>query len=144
MKYAWIRKHTDRYPVIRMCRALKVSRSGYYSWRTRKPSARQLRTARIAETAAQLHQRSRRIYGYRKVHEDILAEMPELACHPETVRRVMRSERSRYAPEVKQLFFRTPQRMRTPFSSMASVSGYFRAVQAGMVAVGVQRMAEMP
>lgn len=90
MRYAWIRRYTDRYPVIRMCRALKVSRSGYYDWLQRKPSARQQRRARIAKAAKRFHLRSHRIYGYRKVHEDICAEAPDLACHRETVRRVMR------------------------------------------------------
>mgnify|MGYP000851939200 CR=1 FL=1 len=90
MRYAWIRRHADRYPVIRMCRALQVSRSGYYDWQKRKPSARQQRRARIAEAAKRFHRRSQRIYGYRKVLEDIRAEAPDLACHRETVRRVMR------------------------------------------------------
>jgi transposase InsO family protein len=67
-----------------------VSRSGYYDWSRRKPSARQQRRARIAKAAEQFHLRSHRVYGYRKVHQDICAEAPDLACHCETVRRVMR------------------------------------------------------
>ena len=73
MKYAWMRGHADQYPVTRMARALQVSRSGYYSWLERKPSARQERRERLIEAARKSHLRSRRIYGYRKVHEDLRA-----------------------------------------------------------------------
>jgi len=30
MKYAWITKHRDSFPVVLMCELLSVSRSGYY------------------------------------------------------------------------------------------------------------------
>src|SRR6056297_3204612 len=47
VRYAWIEDHRDSWPVIRMCSALRVSRSGYYDWRSRKPSERALRRRRI-------------------------------------------------------------------------------------------------
>lgn len=40
MKYAWIDQQVERYRLSALCRALEVSRSGYYAWRVRKPSAR--------------------------------------------------------------------------------------------------------
>jgi putative transposase len=40
VKYATIRQHEPMYPVCMMCRALTVSRSGYYEWRGRAPSLR--------------------------------------------------------------------------------------------------------
>ena len=71
-----------------MCRVLQVSTSGYYAWRKRKPSKQARVRQQIAEKAAEFQERSRGIYGYRKVYEDI-AQETEITCCEETVRRIM-------------------------------------------------------
>jgi transposase InsO family protein len=71
-----------------MCRKLQVSTSGFYDWSDRQPSQRQQRRDKITQAAARSYFESHRIYGYRKVWED-LAEQ-EITCCPETVRRVLR------------------------------------------------------
>ena len=40
MKYAFIRNHAAEHSVTLLCQTLGVSRSGYYAWKTREPSAR--------------------------------------------------------------------------------------------------------
>ena len=35
MKYAFIREHAGRWPVVHLCRLLEVPRSAYYDWRDR-------------------------------------------------------------------------------------------------------------
>jgi putative transposase len=44
-----------RFPVDFMCRALEVSRQGYYAWLTRPPSARDKQDAELAERIRGLH-----------------------------------------------------------------------------------------
>lgn len=88
MRYAWIQHHQSDYPVALMCRVLEVSTSGYYDWRRRPPSATQERRNQIAQAAGRSYFESRRIYGYRKVHQDLA--QAGLACCDKTVRRVMR------------------------------------------------------
>jgi putative transposase len=73
-----------------MFRALQVSAGGYYAWLGRRPSKRQIRCADIAESVKKFHARSRKIYGYRKVHEDIIDETDH-RCSAELVRRIMRT-----------------------------------------------------
>ncbi len=71
-----------------MCRVLSVSTSGYYAWRKRVRSVRQCHRDGLETAVKQAHKDSRRIYGYRKIHED-LVEDDEMNCCAETVRRIM-------------------------------------------------------
>jgi len=63
VKYAFIRTHAQTYRVTRLCAALAVSRSGYYAWRDRPPSARMLEDQRLLPLLRQLHQETREGYG---------------------------------------------------------------------------------
>jgi putative transposase len=87
VRYAWIRQHQSDYPVQVMCRVLMVSDSGYYDWRDRPPSDRRQQHQRIAQAAARAYFESHRIYGYRKVHQDLQAE--GVPCGEDIVRQVM-------------------------------------------------------
>jgi len=89
VRYAWIKEHAGRFPVTRMCGVLRVSVSGYYDWRVRKPSRMRQNRNTIAHAAARSYFDSNRIYGYRKVHKDIIES--DVKCCPETLRRTMRS-----------------------------------------------------
>jgi putative transposase len=88
VRYAWIETQRDTYPLKRLCRVLQVSRSGYYAWRRRKPSATAKRRQAIARGVQQSHRDSHGTYGYRRVHQDLI-EDDEIACCRETVRQVM-------------------------------------------------------
>lgn len=39
-KYAFVLKHTKRYPVVLMCRILNISPQAYYGWKKRRKSRR--------------------------------------------------------------------------------------------------------
>lgn len=54
-----------------MCSALKVTRQGYYAWRRRPPSARDLRDAELAGEISEVYESSRRVYGAPKVHAEL-------------------------------------------------------------------------
>lgn len=66
---------------------LAVSRSGFYDWQGRETSKQRLRREEISHAAQHFYTESKGVYGYRKVHEDILES--GLACCAETVRRVL-------------------------------------------------------
>ena len=91
MKYAWIKAHSSQYPIAVQCRVLEVSASGYYEWCLREPSDRCRLREKIAEAAEVFYHDSGGIYGYRKVHEDVVQEA-KIDCCRETVRRVLREK----------------------------------------------------
>lgn len=91
MKYAWIQEHVIEFPVTMMCRVLEVSRSGFYAWRSRKPSMRQVRYELLCNAVTKSHKDSKRIYGYRKVHKDVVESIEEPCCE-ETVRMIMKDK----------------------------------------------------
>ena len=88
MKYDWIKEHAQEFPVAVMCKVLKVSDSGYYGNLVRPHSAASQRRVNIAQAAAKFYFESERIYGYRKVYEDL--RHADIDCCGETVRRIMR------------------------------------------------------
>ena len=87
MKYAWIKKHRKHFPIAVMCRVLTVSTSGYYDSIKRTPCPQLVRRNSIAQAVAVSYFESRRIYGHRKVYEDLVEE--GVICCKETVRRIM-------------------------------------------------------
>jgi putative transposase len=104
VKYKWIDDYKMRYPIDSMCRILKVSPSGYYNWVDRPASLRDIRRQRMAKAIKFSHERSYKIYGYRKVHEDLTQEM-KIECCKETVRCIMRASGLR--SRVKHKWIRT-------------------------------------
>ena len=61
------------FPVTLMCRVLEVSRSGYYAWRKREPSARSQADKALKVPIVAIHQRSRETYGVPRVHAELEA-----------------------------------------------------------------------
>jgi putative transposase len=90
VKFAFIREHLTAYPTALACDVLEVSRSGYYAWRDRPASARQVRHGELAVKVRAAHADSRRIYGSPRVQQ-ALAAQGERAC-PNTVAKLMREQ----------------------------------------------------
>jgi uncharacterized iron-regulated membrane protein len=76
-------------PVEVACRVVGVSVSGFYAWRKRKPSARSVRHALIADVVRVVHAESRRTYGARRVHAELVLgrQMTVARCTVELVMR---------------------------------------------------------
>ena len=62
------------YPVALMCKALEVSRSGYYAWRDRPASARARENERLGVALRAAHAASRQTYGTRRVQAELRAQ----------------------------------------------------------------------
>ena len=73
MRFAFIEKYSQRWPLVVMCRVLQVSRSGFYAWRKRPESGQSLRRRRLTKMIQVLHAESRETYGSPRIYRDLLA-----------------------------------------------------------------------
>lgn len=90
VKYAFISSEEGNYPIVKMCDWAKVSRSGFYDWWRREPSARAVRRTELAVLVRYSFTRSDGTYGYRRVHAELLRWGHSV--DDETVRSIMREE----------------------------------------------------
>ena len=90
MKYAFIKAHRDEFSVRAMCRVLKVHASGFYAWLKNGLSGQAKRRRRLTGLIKQSWLENGCVYGYRKIHHDLLS-LGE-PCAPNTVAKLMRNE----------------------------------------------------
>ena len=88
MKYPFIESHVPEFPVSLLCRVMGVAVAGYYAWRRRSPSQRQVRREELIEQIRRVHVRSRGTYGSPRVHRELRAQ--GVAVCENTVAKVMK------------------------------------------------------
>jgi len=90
MRYQFIADHQKEFPVRRMCRALCVSPSGYYVWRNRPVSQREMANQELLEEIKAVHEESYETYGSPRVYEELKEN--GVTCSENRVARLMREE----------------------------------------------------
>ena len=81
MRYQFIKEHQEQFSLSALCRVMAVCRGGFYAWRKREKSARQLENESLTEQIKAAHEESR----------DDLWQSPHLC----------RTQRSRASPAAK-------------------------------------------
>jgi putative transposase len=71
MKYAFILAHQTEFRVRAMCRVLRVHFSGFYAWLKELLSCRAQEDARQTVLIRQAWSESGKVYGYRKLADDL-------------------------------------------------------------------------
>ena len=79
MRYAFIKGHHQQFSVRSMCSMLTVHPSGFYAWLKRPFSKRALEDDRQTELLKEAWADSGKVYGYRKLHDD-LQDQGETSC----------------------------------------------------------------
>ena len=96
MKFVFIAKHRNIWPVAWLCNAMGVSRSGFHAWLNRSPSARSRSDERVGQQVKASFFASDRTYGARRVWRDLLADGVECGLH--RIERLMRLQALRARP----------------------------------------------
>ena len=79
MRYAFVAEHRSQFSVRVMCRCLRIHPSGYYAWLNNPQSRRAKEDARQTELIRTAWKESGKVYGYRKLHDDLI-EQGEKCC----------------------------------------------------------------
>lgn len=96
MKFGFVAKHRGVWPVNVMCGSLGVSRSGFYAWLARGPSARSIADESIGAIVRRSFVDSDRTYGARRVWRDVLEAGERCGLH--RIERLMRAQAMRARP----------------------------------------------
>jgi putative transposase len=83
-----VQDNEGRFSLCALCRAMRVSRSGYYVWRKRLPSKRQQQEAQLLEQIRTAHQQSDGTYGSPRVWRELREQGG--VCSRNRVARLMR------------------------------------------------------
>ena len=83
-----IAANRGEYTIELMCRALDVSVSGYYAWRSRAASQREQEDHILLEKIREAHQNSRKLYGSPRIHAVLQQKGIQVSC--KRVARLMR------------------------------------------------------
>ena len=74
MRYRSIDRRRGLDSVRMMCRLLRVSRSGYYAWRTRPESARDKTDRRLTRIIQRVHAESKGTYGSPRIRAELKSQ----------------------------------------------------------------------
>jgi hypothetical protein len=67
----FIQQHQNMFPVVKMCKVLKVSTSGYYKWLKQVPSKRKQRRRMLLEAIKVVYNDSKKIYGSPRITTEL-------------------------------------------------------------------------
>lgn len=71
MRFAFIDAEKGRHAIPTLCRMLRVSRSGFYAWRSRGPSPHAVEDARLGPLVVAAHRLGRGTYGSPRVLDEL-------------------------------------------------------------------------
>jgi len=89
-RYRFIDAEKAAYPIALLCRALRVSRAGFYAWRSRPPSCRSRADTGLTATIRGVHSASRATYRAPRVQAE-LGDAHGVRCGRKRVARLMRA-----------------------------------------------------
>ncbi len=86
MRYGFIEHHREEFEVSLMCDILKVSRSGFYAWRKRPVSQREMANQLLLKKIKAAYAASGGRYGSPRIYQEVKEELP---CSLNRVARLM-------------------------------------------------------
>ncbi len=89
MRYKFIQQHTHEFSVVKMCKVLQVSNSGYYKWMLQKPSTRIVFNQNLVTEIKKIYEQSKRRYGSPRITKEL--NMQNIKASEVLVAKLMRA-----------------------------------------------------
>ena len=70
-RFRFVEKESAQFPVSLLCRTVGVTRQGFYAWRHRPPSKRDLADRELCERIRRVHAETEGIYGSPRVDAEL-------------------------------------------------------------------------
>jgi hypothetical protein len=70
-RFAFVEAEKALFPVVALCQLLTVSRSGYYTWATRAPSARAVADEVLTTQIQTIFATNRKVHGAPRIHAEL-------------------------------------------------------------------------
>jgi putative transposase len=70
-RFRFVEAEAAQFPVSLLCRVVGVTRQGFYAWRRRPPSARELADRKLGERICEIHAETEEIYGAPRIHSEL-------------------------------------------------------------------------
>lgn len=88
MKYEFMETHRSDHAVVTMCKALGVYESGYYRWKNKKKSEREVEDERLTLIIREIHEGSKETYGAGRIKSALV--LRDIHCGESRIRRLMK------------------------------------------------------
>jgi transposase InsO family protein len=79
VKFAWIALEKAKFPVVALCRNLRVTTSGFYAWRGRPDSDHTVEDRRLQVLIRASFDASKQRYGSPRIHEDLIEQQEQVS-----------------------------------------------------------------
>jgi putative transposase len=89
MKYQFIKKHSDEFPVKKMAEVLHISKSRYYTW-LKDPFVKERKNHDLECAIERIFETRRKLYGSPRIHSELKDE--GITCGHNRVEKIMRKK----------------------------------------------------
>lgn len=91
MKYLFMKEHSLEFPIGKMAKVLRVYRSGYYKFLSRRESLREIENQKLSKRIKEIHKENREVYGSPRVYQELKKQ--GIKCSRKRTARLMQKEK---------------------------------------------------
>ena len=71
-RFRFVEAEAAQFPVSLLCKTLGLTRQGFYAWKRRQPSARELADRKLAGRIREIYAKSEQVYGAPRIHSELI------------------------------------------------------------------------